>query len=203
MIKLIIDKIKSIKLLDELQLDNQKLILIFLVSAMVLYVDFSFILKAQFAGLSKNSAEVRKLATDLTTLDKNLKAMEEAKAKQSLSAQMKLSKVKKIILDSQVSALLEEISKTANANDVKILQIKPIRELTASQQDPRFKAIGKLTPFYISLELSAGYHQFGKFLNDLENGQTFIACQDLTIASEPNLYVKQRINLTLRTYVKK
>ena len=54
----LVDKIRNIKILNQLDLDNKKIMLIFLVSAIVLYIDVNFILKAQIAGLNKAQAQI-------------------------------------------------------------------------------------------------------------------------------------------------
>ena len=59
------DKIKSIKILDQLDLDNKKLIMIVLISAVVFYIDFNFIFKPQVKWLKKSSAQAAKAKKDL------------------------------------------------------------------------------------------------------------------------------------------
>ena len=53
------------------------------------------------------------------------------------------------------------------------------------------------------MDLSAGYHQLGKFINELENAQVFVIVQELKIEPQPGNYLKQKAALTLKTYVKK
>lgn len=199
----LVEKIRNIKILNELELDNKKLLLIFIISAAVLYLDLNFILKAQLSGLNNKNAEIVRLKGELTNLERDLKSMDEAKARQNLAAKAPIPKAKKIILESHVSDLLQDISKLANSNDVRILQIKPTRQEKATPADSKFITGGNLSSLLIYMDLSGGYHQLGKFINDLENAQAFVVVQELKIESQPGNYVRQKAALTLKTYVKK
>ncbi|MCX5695130.1 MAG: type 4a pilus biogenesis protein PilO [Candidatus Omnitrophica bacterium] len=192
------DKIKSIKFLNQLELDNKKIMLILLVSAVVLYIDFSFILKFQLQGLKKSGAEITRLKKDLGNFKKDSKNMQDLKSRQDVSIGKQDIKVKKIISENQFGALLQDISKLANNNDVRILQLKPSREAQGT-----VKSLGSLTPFFIMMDLSCGYHNLGKFINELENLRAFVGINSLKIDPFEDNYVKQRVSLTLYTYVKK
>ncbi len=198
----LVGKIKSIKILDQLELDNKKLMLIALISVIVLYIDFNFIFKAQIRGLVKSGTEVARLKKDLDNFKVDLKKMRDSESKQVISSQKSMPKVKSIISENQFSGLLQDISKTANNNDVRILQIKPSRMLVENQNS-KAKPPANLTPFIINLDLSCGYHNLGKFINELENLPAFVSVRDIRIEPQDDNYVKQKINLTLITYVKK
>lgn len=198
----LVDKIKNLKFLNTLELDNKKLILIFLISAAVFYFDFSLILKAQIASLSKSSAEVARKSSELTSLERDLKNMQDLKTKKALPEATSLSKAKRFITESQVSTLLQDISDLANNNDVRILQVKPSRDQKASA-DTKLNPGPGLTVFYIALDLTGSFHQLGKFINDLENSQVFLMVQELKIDSQKDNYLKQKASVLLKTYVKK
>lgn len=198
----LIDKVKNLKILDSLELDNKKLILIFLFSAVILYIDFSFILKAQLAGLSKSSIEITRRKSDIAVLESDLKNMQDLKAKQALPAQKGASKAKRFITESQVATLLQDISKLANNNDIRILQVKPSRDQKASTES-KLNLGPNFSTLYISLDLLGSYHQLGKFINDLENNQVLMIVQEIKIDSQKDNYVKQAASIILKTYVKK
>lgn len=193
MIKLI-EKIKKINLIERFALDSKKIVLILIITTMVLYLDFNFLLKAQMNWLKKSTTEIAKLKNDFKALELGLKNMQVVKSQQKNLAQ---SKAKKIISDFELASLLQDISKIGNANNVRILQIKPSREI----QKP--SASLKLSPVFINLDLICGYHNLGKFINDLENSQTFISVESFKIEARPEEVLKQKVSLTLKTYVKK
>jgi Tfp pilus assembly protein PilO len=112
-------------------------------------------------------------------------------------------KEKRIITEAQFASLLQDISKIANNNEVKILQLKPFRQSLPANQDAKVKALGSFTPFLISLDLSSGYHNLGKFINGLENLESFVKVQEIKIEPFEDTYLNQKVNLVFVTYVKK
>ena len=189
----IIEKINKINLIERFSLDNQKITLIVILSIAFLYVDFNFLLKGQLASNSKSKAELVKIINDLKALDAGLKNMEAVKASQQggLKVQEKM-----VIFESGLTTLLHDISKLANANNVRILQIKPLR-------DSQKKAVGKFVPVLINMDLICGYHNFGKFINQLENNQVLISVENFKIELQPQDTLRQKVSLTIKTYVRK
>jgi Tfp pilus assembly protein PilO len=196
------NEIKNIKLLNQLELDSKKIMLIVMVSIAVFYIDFNFIFKAQLKSLDKSRGEIISVKNKLDGFNKDFKSMQDLKSRQALSPQKALPQAKKVILESQFAGLLQDISKTANKNEVRILQLRPLRD-TQNAGASQVKAVSGLTPLFILLDLTGGYHNLGKFINDLENLQVFVGVKDLKIAPMEGNYLKQKAGLTLYTYVKK
>ncbi|MBN2831386.1 MAG: type 4a pilus biogenesis protein PilO [Candidatus Omnitrophica bacterium] len=189
----LIEKINKLNLTERFSLDNKKIALIAIIGMLVLYIDFNFLLKSQMAAADKSKAEVVKISNDLKVLDAGIQSMQAAKAAQKSAPK---AKGKKIIYEPELTALLHDISKLANANNVRILQIKPIRD---TQKAPS----GKLTPVAINMDLICGYHNFGKFINSLENNQAFMAIESFKIEAQPQDALRQKVSLTVKTYVRK
>lgn len=200
-LKTLTDKIKNIGFINRLELDNQKIILIALVSVAVFYVDFNFIFKAQLKSLDKTGSEITMVKKGLDNFKKDYKNMQELKSRQASLPQKAAPRAKKIISESQIAQLLQDISKTANSNEVRIIQLRPAREIPGSTS--QVKAVSGLMPFYIVLDLTSGYHNLGKFINELENMQAFVGVRDIKIVPLADNYLKQVVTLTLYTYVKK
>ncbi|MCX5706235.1 MAG: type 4a pilus biogenesis protein PilO [Candidatus Omnitrophica bacterium] len=186
--------LRNIRGLENLQLDNKKIILIVLISAVLLYVDFSYLLKSQLAGLKGKDSQVINLKKELNNFQKDLKNMQDLKAKQALPSSKQL-KAKKIISESQVASLLQDISKLANSNDIRIQQLRPSREAEGKA--------GKSTVLFIAMELLGDYHHLGKFVNELENAEVFMSVQEIKIRAQDSDPLKQRASLLLKTYVNK
>ena len=132
-----------------------------------------------------------RINNDLRALDaglKNIQAVKSSKATPKIKA-------KKAILEKELTALLNDISKIANINNVRIIQIKPAYELQ--------KTSLKFSPFLINLDLIAGYHNFGKFINTLENNEFLILIESFKIEAQAKDPLRQKIAVTLKTYVKK
>ena len=187
--------------LANIQLDKQKKILIVIFFVLIVYVDLAFILKAQTAGINNLKPKIGRLKNDLANLNRDLENMRVAKNKQSLAAQKAVVKSSKIIQEGQVSGLLQEISSLANKFDIKIIQIRPNRDILFGK--PAVPGGDKFTALLINLDLICDYHSLGKFINELENSLVFIGVAELKISMQVPDYMKQRVNLVLKTYVTK
>jgi Tfp pilus assembly protein PilO len=192
----LVEELNKIDLVNKLALDQKKIILIIIMSVMFLYLDFNFIFKAQTAGLNKTTQELLKVKNDFKVFDAGVKSMQAIKASQgSTKSQVKL---KNAIYEIQIASLIQDISKIAQANNVKIMQIKPSKDNAKASS-----VAGKFSPVFIWLDLTCGYHDLGRFINALENNQVLISVDNLKIGSQQQDVLKQKVTLTLKTYVKK
>ena len=188
--------------LSSVQLDKQKKILIVIFFCLIIYVDTTYILKSQISGLKSLNPKITKLNKDLTKLNRSLVNMRTAKSKQSLATQKVITKSStKILPEGKLSGLLQDISSQANRFDIKIGQIRPIREAVNAKN----AVAGDKTfmPILINLDLTCDYHNLGKFINELENLQVFLSVQELKISTQLPDYMKQKVVLILKTYVTK
>jgi hypothetical protein len=186
--------------LAKLQLNKEKKILIVVFLALIIYLDTSYILKAQRAGLSRLDPKIARLNTDLVNLNRGLENMRSSKSKPGEAVREKAIRSSRILAENQISELLQEISSAANKFDIKIVQLRPSRQVSKEKS-----AIGqdKLTPILINLELVSDYHSLGKFIQALENSLVFMGVQELGISTQLPDYMKQKVTLVLKTYVSK
>lgn len=182
--------------LSGIQLNKQTKILAVLFAVLIVYVDAAYILKAQSSGLKRLDTKAAKLNLELANLNRGLESMRLFKG-----VPMKAFQATKIIPDGQVPGLLQEISAQANKREIKIIQMSPVRPA----QKEKSAAQNKAALLLINLELSADYHNLGRFIQALESSAVFMQVQELKIAAqaqEPD-YLKQQIRLVLKTYVAK
>ena len=184
-------------LLNKLGSDIQKLVLIVLVGAAVIYADYAFIIKLQLRGIGNAKAKITKLNQDITALDKDLALMQQS---QSQMKQKTPLKPKTIISEDEMTGLLQIIYNLANKNKVKIIQIRPLKDPQAKEE---VMGTQKIMPMAIAMDLSCVYHSLGSFISDLENAEQFLAVQDLKIVRSPGDYMRQNVTLNLKTYVRK
>lgn len=192
---------KMKNLLNKRNMDNKKLLLIATASVIAIYLDFMLIIKPQVRSITGTMQKKAQKQQDLKNLMKYSNNLKELEDKQSAEKQKLLLKAKKIIPEEQLPLLLQNLSETANKNDVRVLQIKPFKE-SPGKSDKGSAVIGAI-PLLIKLDLVCGYHNLGRFINNLENAQIFIAVQEMKITAQQTDYFRQKVNLTLRTYVKK
>lgn len=189
--------------LSNLHLDNQKKIIIVIFCVLIVYGEMAFILKSQSAGIKSLDHKIKSLKNDLANLNQDLLNMRAAQGRESLPAQKIIIKPSKIISEGQISGLLQDIASLANKLDIRIGQIRPSREMVSVQNTKNAVADDKITPVLINLDLTCDYHNLGKFINELEGGQVFLAVQELKISTQLPDYMKQKVALVLKTYVTK
>lgn len=188
-------------LILKIQLDKRKITLAGIILILVLYIDFTFILKAQFNKLRIIKPKVAQLKKDIEKLNKDLTSLSFTKENEQRMQETVEKTMQKVINESSVPKVLGDIAKVANNYQVKIMQVRPLKS-SATKKVLSTAAGAKLTPLSIELEILGGYHQFGKFLNDLENAAVFMQVDRMQIRAEPTSYLSQNINLTLKIYVK-
>lgn len=190
------------RILNKLTQDKKKIILVIAVAAIFLYLDFTLLIGSQLKGIKNISPKIIKLKTDLNNFSKDLVKIQDLKDKQPGRKIDASFRPKKFITDAEIPSLLKTISEIANKNTVKIIQIKPAKELKPSP-DKTASLPAASSSLLIALDLICDYHHFGKFLNELEDAGIFLAVEEMKISSQSLDYFQQKVNLVLKTYVKK
>jgi Tfp pilus assembly protein PilO len=190
---------------DKIELDNKKILLILLACGFIIYLELAFLLRGQLEGIGRVGPKIKRLSSDIAGLDNDLNNIQALKKKQDANKQKALQEAKRVISDDQIAALLDEISDVAEKNEVRIAQIRPLRQPLpqAAIGKGAAPAAARFSALLISMDLSADYHRLGRFINDLENGPTFLVVESLKISANPANYLKQSAQLAVRTYVKK
>ncbi|RJO63972.1 MAG: hypothetical protein C4540_05305 [Candidatus Omnitrophota bacterium] len=177
------------------ELDIKKIAVIVLFSFAVLYTDAAFLFKKQFSSLRATGKKIEQLQKAISTVSKELEKMNEEKARAKKENQ---GGGKTLISEEQIPSLLHIISNFANDNKVKIMQMRPVKDTAVQSPGP-----GTQIALSIIMDVSCSYHNFGKFINDLENAGQFMAIQEMRIMNRPDTDLEQSIYLILKTYVKK
>ena len=148
---------------EKLKLDNKTLILVLLIAALILYLDCNFIIKAQLNGINSLKPKVVKIKKDIESLNNDSANIESLKNRQGQQVGLK---IKKIILEEQLPELLEEISNTANKNNIRIMQIKPVREIKTKEDKAitdNFQEAGSLLNIEVLDHVIVGRNAFYSF----------------------------------------
>jgi Tfp pilus assembly protein PilO len=189
------------KKINLLSLDKKKIILLVLTSLIIVYIDSSLIMKMQRKGIKKVQEKVVKIKQEIETLNRDLAAMHDLESKPAEIKNEAVLKAKKIITEEGIPLLLQDISGIANKRNVKIMQINQFKDPKA--KDEVFFGKEKLKTVAITLDLMCDYHNFGGFINDLDNVEQFMSIQEMKVVPSSNDYFQQRANLVLKIYVKK
>jgi len=185
---------------DRLGLDNKKVLVIFLVFGFLIYFDISYVLKGQLSGIKMGKPKIERLQKDLDELVADLNKMKRLENVQ-ISAKGKVQKVKEFVSANELVGLLQNISSIARKNDVQILQMNPSEEKKASKN--KLANLKNLKPVLINLNLICAYHDFGNFVNQIENDDFFMAAENFKISPQESNFGRQKVSLVLLTYVKK
>lgn len=190
-----------IDIIGKIQFDKKKVILAVIVLVFILYIDFSFILKAQFKMLKVINPKIAQLKKDIKKLNSDLASLKDIGKTKEETQEAAIKIVDTIIKVEKVPKILEDIAKIANKWEVKIMQIRPLKPSLVKPEPST--PIAKFFPLLITLDITGTYHNIGKFINELENAPVFIAVEELLIKPDQINYLNQKITLTLKTYVKK
>ncbi|RJP29036.1 MAG: hypothetical protein C4533_04360 [Candidatus Omnitrophota bacterium] len=179
----------NIDIIEKIELDSKKLVLILIVACTILYLDIALLFPAQLRSLKAADTKVSKLREEISQINKDLELLKNASLVKDNALASRL-----IIKEEQVPALLQTIFNKANERNVRIMQMKPIKEGKAKQAQG-------LT--LISLDLLGDYHRIGAFINDLENSKELIAVKEFRMNNVPGDNFQQKAYFLIEAYVKK
>lgn len=146
----------------------------------VFLLDYFILMRPQLVTLTKINPEIKILAQDLkkTREDVQKLGFYQGEVKQLEGELAETSQ--KVKSKEEVSIILEQISRMANQNHVKIDQIMPfIEDQKVLLEDNR--RIYYALP--ILVQARGGYHDFGRLLNDLDNNDLFLYVTVFSIAT--------------------
>jgi len=71
----------------------------------------------------------------------------------------------------------------------------------AKQGSQKAQAV-ELASVKIKLDIIAGYHKLGRFINEVENADKFCMIDEVLIARDPVDPMRHKVSLVVKTYVK-
>jgi len=170
---------------------------IFVLAGLIAY--YNLLLKPQFSSLIVANREFSALKRSVNTgkglivnEDRIRRQFEEIKKQAGLLE-------KRFPGQDEISSLLEDFSNIAESSGVKILKIRPLQ---ASDGISEAGTGGKLySRFPILIEARASYHQFGMFVNKLENMERFIGIDGIDIKARSEEPRRHDIKLRVSTFL--
>jgi Tfp pilus assembly protein PilO len=164
----------------------------------LLVIDYFVLLQFQFSSLRALNPRLTTLSQDLRNTRNNLKQMDkfQNEIKQlTVQSQDLNSKIKS---KEEIPLILDSINRLANKNGVVIEQIVPntmTEDVIMKNNDGQYLAVP------VKVEAYGAYHNFGRFLNQLENEEKFFTISDFNIIENAQDPVHHSINLTLRVLI--
>lgn len=176
------------------KLSDQNRLYIFIGGLMFVFLfDYFILMRPQLATLAKISPENKVLSQDIQKADEDIQKLGTYKAQVArLKAGIEEMNLK-IKSKDEVPVILEHISLLADQNKVDVDQIMP-----ASHDQQVLLEDNKR--MYISLpvlvEARSGYHDFGRFLNDIEQDNISLGVRSFSVtATNDTQYHALRVSL--------
>ncbi len=182
--------------------EKKKIMLGAVTALIILYADFSYILKIQLHSLRDISGKLHQAKSDLSQYSEDSPYYKSLEA-DSARLRDKYRDIEKYAFsDAGLSLLLDDISKKAFSLGVKIMQIRP-QGIPARKENKDSKGVSSdFRQVGIVLELAGGYHTIGRFLSAIE-ANPLIEVSEVKINSQPQIAAAQKSLVTLKAYVQK
>ena len=170
-------KIKVSELIGKIDEKNRHY---FLIGALlfIFLLDYFILMRPQLVTLTKINPEIKLLSQDSEKAQEDIGKLgfyqTEVKRLESQLAQTS----KTIKSKEEVSIILEQISRMANRNNIRIDQIMP------SMEEQKVLLEDNKRTYYalpILVQAKSGYHDFGRFLNQMERNDLFLYVASFSI----------------------
>jgi len=164
-----------------MDMDEKKIYGVFAVILLLFFLlDYFVIMHPQLNALSTINAEIEVERQGIDKINKNIKNLAEYQKKVT-GLQSDLKEMNSLVKSiDEIPLILEQISNIADKNGIKLDQINP-----NSQEKALILENNNISyfAFPILIEGRAKYHDFGKFLNGLENSNVCLKIVYLSISS--------------------
>lgn len=165
---------------------------------LVFLADYFLLLRPLLGSLNKLSSQTAELRhniedakTDIARIGQNRDQLEK------IRNQVNEVKVK-IRSAQEVPLILEDISRIASENGVKIDQLMPLKDqkvLLAKQKDVEYYALP------IMVQARSPYHELGRWLAQLESEKVFYGIGNLSIMTNPKDTMRHQVQITLKAAI--
>jgi|SRR3989338_162234 len=170
-------KIKVSELIGKIDEKNRHY---FLIGALlfIFLLDYFILMRPQMVILTKISPELKLLSQDIEKAREDIGKLGFYQAEvRRLESQLAQTS-KTIKSKEEVSIILEQISRMANRNNIRIDQIMP------SMEEQKVLLEDNKRTYYalpILVQAKSGYHDFGRFLNQMERNDLFLYVASFSI----------------------
>lgn len=165
---------------------------------LILIVDYLVIMQFQLRTLGSLNPKIKTLSEELSGTKNNIQRLSQYEDEiKKLNRQLGRF-IRRVKGKEEIPQALENISVIANKNGVKIEQIMPD---TSTNEPVLQNSEGQYFIIPVIIEAKAGYHNFGRFLNQMEEEGVFLNVADFTLAANLKEGRLHTIKLTVDTIV--
>ncbi len=192
--KIKIDMASIIKLGKE---KTQIYILCSFVVVVVLVSYFYFFLKPRINTLRKVLPKVAALSKENKQADELIDNVDNLKAGIAQLKEGMSQYETRLPTQKEISSILNNLSALASRENIKITEIKELKTIRGETGEGEQAYSG--VP--IEIDMKSGYHQLGKFINQIENSDRLMKIDDLEINSAPESLTEHNVRLIVSSFV--
>ena len=175
---------------------EKQLIALFMV-AVILAVDYLVFIRPVMGSLARTTPELGRLKMEYKALREDEKNREEIEKNWRIAGEKLQGIENGFVSGDEVPGMLEELSKLASDNGVRLLSLEP-KAVTLPE--------GKKNRLYASVPIKitalAGTHELGRFLAQLETSPTAFKVTNLKITANPLEPYRHQIDLDFQAFQK-
>lgn len=185
---------------DQIKDKKEVLVLAVLMVAIVFTGYYCLLLNPKLRTIKATFPQVRTTKIRVQTAGRDIADIDAIRHKIELLRREIGSYEARLPADEEIPSLLEYLSAVAFESRVKIVEIRPLREITAKEISP-----GEPKKLYLKvpvvIEALSGYHELGSFINKLENSPRFMKIDDIQIQGNPKDPKNHHSKLLISTFV--
>ncbi len=170
--------------------EREKQLIIGFMIALAIFLDYAVLVGPAIKAVSQDGPKIAPLKQELKGMIDDEKNKEEIRKKWEELKLTLETRDRSFISKDEIPALLENLSGEAQRSGVKIISLEPSGW---SGDSPK----GTYFPLPIEMRANAGAHEFGRFLSNLETGETFFRVKNIRIAANPQNEHRHQIDLSL------
>lgn len=148
------------------------------------------------------SRSVRDLANNIEIMDNRIARSSEMNERLSSLKRDYARLASQIPAEKEISLFLQGLAVTARDSNVVISSVTP-GEMVPAEGAQVAGSREFLYELPVVITAKSGYHQLGRFVNDLERDSRFLNLQDIRVTANPQEPAMHSIYLSVRTYVLK
>jgi type IV pilus assembly protein PilO len=165
---------------------------------MVFLLNYLILLRPLIGSLNKMSVKTTELRQNLENVKNDIARIDLNRAQlEKIRSQINEVKIK-IRTKQEVPLILEDISRAASQDGVKIDQLMPLKdqqEVLAKSENVKYYSLP------VMIQVRSTYHDLGHFLERLEIDKTFYSVANLSITANPKDTTHHIVQLTIKSVI--
>lgn len=194
---------KKIEVSSILSKENKELLFFLALIVVIIIVDFSLVLKKQWAHLLSVGPQISQARQHIKESSADASRLEMLKKRLEEISNLLVQKKSGIVEETQIPAIMGEISKLADKVSLKIMQIRPLPETRRKGQSVNKVAAREYYVLPIAMITKGDYHSFGKFVDELEKSPFYVKIENIDITPQLATPLVHDIRLSISIFIVK